>query len=72
MNRKYKKLVQILDSGNVSAAINSYESLPTRNSPKSLITSSPPNEDYKYEVDTLNDFMTLNKMKKKLGHSEEK
>jgi len=67
MNRNYYIVSKILkDNVSAAAGINSYESLPTRNSPRTLITSRK--DDKKTEQDC--DAMDLNKMHKALTNEE--
>ena len=51
-------VVKILE--NVAASINSYESLPTRNSPRTLISSYMDTDEEKYESGEEYPFETLN------------
>jgi hypothetical protein len=70
---KFQIVSKILECGNVASAINAYETLPTRVSPRTLITSWQDTDEDKYESGEEYPFETLNTLKKKLsGHKEEK
>jgi hypothetical protein len=67
MNKKYLLLCKALkETVNSTAAINSYESLPTRNSPKTLVTSVTEMPDEKLEKDEY-PFMTLRRLRNTLA-----
>ena len=62
----------VFETMNCTATINSYESLPTRNSPNILMSNPPIDDSSKYETDSSYDFMTLKKMNKKLRGQDKK
>ena len=68
MTKKYLLLSDLIHD-NCSCAINSYESLPTRNTPRNLITAYKDQKDKKYEINKEYPFQSLKNLHK---HMEQK
>lgn len=69
---KFQIVSKMLEGGNVASAINAYETLPTRVSPRTLITAYQETNEDKYESGEEYPFETLNTLKKKLSPSKDK